>query len=221
VGRAARDIMRLLILGASGGCGRWATRLAHAAGHDVTALVRRDTAFDPPAGVAVRRGNVLSDADLSQAVAGQDAVISCLGAQRVNARNPWSPLRPPLDIARDSAGRLVQAMTVAGVGRLAAISAAGVGDSLPSTNALMRWLLRSSTVGEMYADLEAMERSTGRARSTGRRCGRSRSSTPGRRRRGPGSCRVFAWCRRSAGRMSRRGCCGWRRIRGRSSIAPR
>jgi uncharacterized protein YbjT (DUF2867 family) len=31
--------MRLLIVGASGGCGRWATRRAAAAGHDVTALV--------------------------------------------------------------------------------------------------------------------------------------------------------------------------------------
>lgn len=149
--------MRLLILGASGGCGRWATRLAAEAGHDVTALVRPETPFDPPAGVAVRRGSVLADADLAQAVAGQEAVISCLGAQRVNPRNPWSPLRPPPDFARESAGRLVQAMTVAGVDRLAAISAAGVGDSLASTNAPMRWLLRSSTVGEMYADLEAME----------------------------------------------------------------
>lgn len=149
--------MRILILGASGGCGRWAARLAAEAGHDVTALVRRDTPFDPPAGVTVRRGSVLVEAELAPVVAGHDAVISCLGAQRVDPRNPWSPLRPPPDIARDSAGRLVQAMTAAGVDRLAAISAAGVGDSLASTNAVMRWLLRSSTLGAMYADLDAME----------------------------------------------------------------
>jgi uncharacterized protein YbjT (DUF2867 family) len=149
--------MRLLILGASGGCGRWATRLASEAGHDVTALVRRDTPFDPPGGVSVRRGSVLVEAELAQAVPGHDAVISCLGAQRVNPRNPWSPLRPPPGLARDSAGLLVQAMIVAGVDRLAATSAAGVGDSLASTNATMRWLLRNSTIGEMYADLEAME----------------------------------------------------------------
>jgi uncharacterized protein YbjT (DUF2867 family) len=149
--------MRLLILGASGGCGRWAARLGAEAGHDVTALVRPETPFDPPAGVTVRRGSVLGDGDLASAVAGQDDVISCLGAQRANPRNPWAPLRPPLHIARDSAGRLAQAMTVAGVDRLAAISAAGVGDSLPSTNATMRWLIRNSTIGTMYADLAAME----------------------------------------------------------------
>ena len=149
--------MRLLILGASGGCGRWTTRLAHEAGHSVTALVRPGTAFVAPAVVVVRRGTVLDDADLAPAVAGQDAVISCLGAQRANPHNPWSPLRPPLHIAEDSAGRLVQAMNVAGVRRLAAISAAGVGDSLSATNAMMRWLLRHSTIGDMYADLAAME----------------------------------------------------------------
>ncbi len=107
--------MRLLILGASGGCGRWATRLAHEAGHDVTALVRPGTAFAAPTGVIVRRGTILEDADLAAAVAGQDAVISCLGAQRANPHNPWSPLRPPRHIARESAGRLVPAMTAAGV----------------------------------------------------------------------------------------------------------
>jgi uncharacterized protein YbjT (DUF2867 family) len=149
--------MRLLILGASGGCGRWATRLAHAAGHTVTALVRPDTPFEAPAGVVVRRGHVLDDAQLAQAVAGHDAVISCLGAQRVNARNPWSSLRPPLHVARESGIRVVRAMTAAGVARLAAISAAGVGDSLAATNPMMRWLLRNSTIGAMYADLDAME----------------------------------------------------------------
>lgn len=150
--------MRLLVLGASGGCGRWATQLAREAGHDVTALVRPETPFNPPAGVIVHRGSVLRHDDLARLVARQDAVISCLGAQRVNAANPWSPLRPPLRFAEDSATRLVAAMDVAGVGRLAAISAAGVGDSLAATNATMRWLIRSSTIGAMYGDLAAMER---------------------------------------------------------------
>jgi uncharacterized protein YbjT (DUF2867 family) len=149
--------MRLLVLGASGGCGRWATRLAHEAGHTVTALVRRDTPFDPPSGVAVRRGSVLADADLAAAVAGQDAVISCLGAQRVNPRNPWSPLRPPLHIAEQSAKVLVEALSRTPIRRVAAISAAGVGDSLAATNATMRWLIRVSSIGAMYADLETME----------------------------------------------------------------
>ena len=80
--------MRILVLGASGGCGRWVTRLAVAGGHAVTAL------------------------------------------------------RPPLHVAEESAKRLVPAMEAAGIGRVVAISAASAGDSLPVTNAAMRWLLR-------------------------------------------------------------------------------
>ena len=37
--------MRLLVLRASGGCGRWVTRFAVRDGHDVTALVRQSTVF--------------------------------------------------------------------------------------------------------------------------------------------------------------------------------
>jgi uncharacterized protein YbjT (DUF2867 family) len=149
--------MRILVLGASGGCGNWATRLAAADGHAVTALVRPEARLAPPAGVTVLRGSVLDAAILARAVDGQDAVISCLGAQRVNPRLPWSPLRPPGPIAERSATALVSALSGTRIRRVAAISAAGVGDSLPATNALMRWLLRTSTIGEMYADLERME----------------------------------------------------------------
>jgi uncharacterized protein YbjT (DUF2867 family) len=149
--------MRILVLGASGGCGQWATRLAHADGHAVTALVRPGTPFTPGDGVVVQRGSALDAADLARAVDGQEAVISCLGAQRINARNPWSPLEPPGPVAERAAAVLVGALSGTPIRRVVAISAAGVGDSLPATNALMRWLIRSSTIGAMYADLAAME----------------------------------------------------------------
>jgi hypothetical protein len=92
----------------------------------------------------VRRGSVLEASDVVYAVAGQDAVVSCVGAQRVDARNPWSPLRPPGRMAEASARLIAAACTRAGVHRVAAISAAGVGDSHASTNAMMRWLIRRS-----------------------------------------------------------------------------
>jgi len=41
---------------------------------------------------------------------------------------------------------------------LVAISAAGVGEGFEHTTVVMRWLIRKSTVGKMYRDLEAMER---------------------------------------------------------------
>jgi len=50
--------MRLLVLGASGGCGRWLVRLAADGGHRVTALVRDGSDAAAPAGVTVRRADV-------------------------------------------------------------------------------------------------------------------------------------------------------------------
>ncbi|MGQ0641576.1 MAG: NAD(P)H-binding protein [Gemmatimonadaceae bacterium] len=71
---------------ASGGVGRWATRLAAAAGHSVTAFLRPGTSFEPPADVTVERGSATEAADLTRVVRQQDAIISCIGPQRVNPR---------------------------------------------------------------------------------------------------------------------------------------
>jgi hypothetical protein len=123
----------------------------------VTALVRPDTAFQPPPGVTVQRGSALEPSVLAKAAGDREAVISCIGPQRINPRNPWSPLRQPLRVAELSARALVTALQGGGSPRVAAISAAGVGDGIEVTNAVIRWLVRTSTIGAMYADLDAME----------------------------------------------------------------
>jgi putative NADH-flavin reductase len=150
--------MRLLILGASGGVGRWVAKFASAAGHDVTAFVRPETHYDPPSGVRLERGSVLSAEDLAKVVGGHDAIISCIGAQRSNKWNLWSPLRPPPHVAERTARALVTALAGSRGRRVVAISAAGVGEGIKHTTIVMRWLIRKSTVGKMYRDLEAMER---------------------------------------------------------------
>jgi uncharacterized protein YbjT (DUF2867 family) len=108
--------------------------------------------------VVVQRGSALDHADLARAMEGQDVLISCLGPQRTNPRNPWSRLRLPLHVAELSARAIAAVLPRTRIRRIAAISAAGVGESLARTNGPMRWMLRHSTVGQMYADLEAMER---------------------------------------------------------------
>lgn len=150
--------MRILILGASGGCGRWATRLAAAGGHTVTAMVRPSTPFEAPPPVTVVRADPLDPAQLSKATESQEAVISCIGPQRTNPRNPWSPLRAPPGCAERAARALLAATAGSSIRRIAVISAGGVGDSSGALNAPMRWLLRHSTLSAMYADLEAMEK---------------------------------------------------------------
>ena len=72
--------MRITILGASGGTGRELVKQALAGGHEVTAFVRTPAklTITHPA-LLVLQGNVGDASAVSNAVAGRDAVLSCLG----------------------------------------------------------------------------------------------------------------------------------------------
>lgn len=148
--------MRLLILGASGGCGRWLTRLASERSHTVTALIRSNAALEAPPGVVVVRGNVTDAAVLDAVLPGNDAVLCALGQRRAG-RNPWAPLRSPADLTARTMGHLLPAMQRHGVQRLIVISAAGVGDSHAQLTWPVRRLVASGNVAVAYGDLAAME----------------------------------------------------------------
>ncbi|MCC7053060.1 MAG: NAD(P)H-binding protein [Gemmatimonadaceae bacterium] len=149
--------MRLLILGASGGCGQWLTRIAVARGHEVTALVRGTARTSQAlAGATIVRGDVLDPACLPSVLRRQDVVLSALGMRRAS-RNPWSALLSPPDFTARAVRGLIPAMEHAGVTRLVAISAAGVGDSDSQLTWPVRRLLSLGNVGVAYRDLAVME----------------------------------------------------------------
>jgi uncharacterized protein YbjT (DUF2867 family) len=149
--------MKLLVLGASGGCGRHLVDFAQRRGYQVRAVVRPGSRFAAPSGVDVREGNLLDEGFLFRAVEGMDVVASALGPKRRNPKNPWSPLDSEEDFTSRSAALLVKAMKTHGVQRVVAISASGVGDSYPPLNWLMKGFIRFSTVGKGYRDLTLME----------------------------------------------------------------
>ena len=149
--------MKLLVLGASGATGAWLTRLAAQAGHEVTALVRPATSFEPPAGVRVIRGDVLDGATLASALEEQGAVASCLGIRRAG-KVPWARLLSPPDLMTRTTGLLVPAMVRAGVRRIVAISAGGVAESITQCTTPIRWMIAAGTIGVAYRDLAEMER---------------------------------------------------------------
>jgi putative NADH-flavin reductase len=75
--------MKVLVLGASGKTGIEVVHQGMAAGHEITAFVRdpgRLKASSPQ--LAVKVGDARSIADLSQALEGQEAVISTLGSNK-------------------------------------------------------------------------------------------------------------------------------------------
>jgi uncharacterized protein YbjT (DUF2867 family) len=149
--------MKLLLLGASGGVGRWLTRFAGEGGHTVTAVVRPTAAFNDATVARVIRGDVLDPAVLAAAVDGQDAVASCLGLRRAS-KSPWAALRSPPDLTTRVAASLVPIMERAGPRRLVAVSAGGVAESITQLTAPVRWIVSSGNVAVAYRDLAEMER---------------------------------------------------------------
>jgi uncharacterized protein YbjT (DUF2867 family) len=149
--------MRLLVLGASGGIGRWVVRLAAQDGHVVTGLARQRSEAPAPAGVVMRRGDVTDPDTLDAAVAGHDAVVSCLGLRRAG-RSPWAALRSPPDLTERVTRALIAAMRRHRVRRLAVVSAGGVAESLARLTWPVRRLVATANVGVAYRDLAAMER---------------------------------------------------------------
>jgi uncharacterized protein YbjT (DUF2867 family) len=147
----------LLILGASGECGKWAVKISKERGYVVTVLVRSVASYEKFEGVKIFQGNALDKYTFEQVMKGQDAVVSCLGIRRKNPSNPWSALTSSPDFTKSSAENIVSAMNKFGVRRLVAISAAGVGDSWSKVNPITRLIIRLSNIAVTYRDLEAME----------------------------------------------------------------
>jgi putative NADH-flavin reductase len=148
---------RILVLGASGGCGRQVVAQAIARGHAVTAVIRPHTAYVPPRDATIVHDDILREGSIARAIIGHDVVISCVGIRRRWPRNPWSRLMSPPDLVSRVTRALVDAAQLAGVARVLAISAAGVADSAPRTNAVMRWLIARSNLGPAYHDLADAE----------------------------------------------------------------
>jgi len=147
---------RILVVGATGGTGREVVLQALAAGHDVTALARTATRL-PIEHPKLRTidGALPQDAALlSNAMAGQDVVISALGRGRSLASQR---------LIEQSVPAVLRAMRAHGVRRLIFTSAIGVGDAVRDIPFLPALFARTLLRG-LYADKiigEGMVRESG------------------------------------------------------------
>ncbi|SFG97713.1 Putative NADH-flavin reductase [Palleronia marisminoris] len=115
------DSRKIAIFGANGTTGRQAVQQAVARGHAVRALeLKWPEGAEVPPGVEKATANVMED-DLSAAVEGCDAILSCIGLP-LTARTALGP--PPLYI--ESTRRYLAAMEATGIDRLVVISASFV-----------------------------------------------------------------------------------------------
>lgn len=138
-----RPIVKLLVLGGTGGTGRHVVTQALDAGHNVT-LLARDRAR---VGVRHERlrvvdGDVRNIAALGDAMRGQDAVISTIGrGKSFKSEN----------LIAQSVPGIIAAMRASGVTRLIFTSALGVGETFRDAPLLPKILFRTLLRG-IYAD---------------------------------------------------------------------
>ncbi|MFD9485737.1 NAD(P)-dependent oxidoreductase [Streptomyces sp. NPDC059991] len=144
--------MKLTVFGATGRIGGEVVRQALTAGHQVTAVVRDPGRFAVTGpGLEVVRGDLASPDSLRPAVAGADAVLSGLGAnKRADAA---------AGITARLTGSIVKAMDAEGTRRLLVISAGPVGPEAPDDPFLDRLTLAIVTrvLKDVYEDLRRTE----------------------------------------------------------------
>jgi nucleoside-diphosphate-sugar epimerase len=111
--------MKLAVFGANGPTGRHLTRLALGEGHEVVAFTRRPDSFPIEDDTLTVVGGDVHDADaVARAIAGTDAVLSCLGV-------PFA--KTPISVYSEGILNIVAGMRLAGIKRLAAVSSSVLG----------------------------------------------------------------------------------------------
>jgi hypothetical protein len=139
--------MKVLVIGAAGKSGEALVNEALAAGHKVTAFVRRAAQYKK-ANVRVVAGDVLDPAAVDIAVAGQDAVIDALGG-----KTPWKVTT----METSAAHNIVDSMRRNGVRRLLKISVVGAGESVKNSGFFNEHVLMRTFLRGLLVDKAGME----------------------------------------------------------------
>ncbi|MFI6848716.1 NAD(P)-dependent oxidoreductase [Kitasatospora sp. NPDC050467] len=142
--------MKLAVVGATGRTGRLVVDLALAAGHTVTAVARTPARLPEFAHGTPRiaQADIHRPGSLQGPLAGQDAVVSALGATGRAATTVFS----------DGARELVTAARAGGVQHLVALGSAGLEtDHLPFAQRVVTRLVVDRLYREIHRDLTRME----------------------------------------------------------------
>lgn len=143
--------MKIVVFGASGGTGRELVRQGLAAGHQITAFVRDPHSMPAQSGLRIAIGDATDPQPVTNAIIGQDAVLSALGP-RTLAKDPLLP---------ESMKHILAAMQQHGVRRLIVLGASGVApDAAKNLSALVRLLqkvIAATVLKNPFASQKAMQ----------------------------------------------------------------
>ncbi len=146
----ANQNLNLLVFGATGGTGQHVVRLGLEAGHAVTAVVRKPSAFSMEhKNLRVVQGDVMQPQTFQALMSGKDAVISALGVRS----------RAPTTLFSGGTANILEAMKKTGGKRFMGISAVPVelGPELALWQRLVTKYILQRLLKHVYADLRTME----------------------------------------------------------------
>jgi putative NADH-flavin reductase len=140
--------MKLLIFGSTGGTGRELVKQALEQGHTITAYARDQAKLDElqHAHLSVFTGDVLDPAAVENAVEGQEAIFSAIGAaaKRTTLREKGTQ-------------NIVEGMQGAGIRRLICLSSLGVGNSRANLPFFTRHIIVALFLRHAFEDHEGQE----------------------------------------------------------------
>jgi len=140
--------MRVSILGATGGIGRWLLAIARENGDHVKILVRDRRKLPKDLGaIGVIEGDALDPEAVGATVGGTDVVFSALGSDGLG----------PTTLCSRATGNIIASMKKAGSTRLLVVSSAGVDDD-PNMSFFARRIFLPLVLRNVLADLREMER---------------------------------------------------------------
>lgn len=144
--------MKLIVFGATGGTGQEVVKQALARGHEVTAFVRRAGVLGEHPRLREVLGDLFDLATVGRAIAGHDAVVTCLGSRTLGESH----------LLDDASANIVAAMDAQGVKRLVALGAAGAEHDAQAQQTSMRkaffWVVRHTLLANPMKDSAAQER---------------------------------------------------------------
>ena len=129
--------MKIIIFGASGGVGQSAVKQAVENGFEVTAFVRTPAKLEVAhENLTVIKGDAYNPAEVSDAIAGHDAVVSCLGSDKGMKKST---------ALQDMVKNIVAGMEAHGVKRIVYTASAGVHNELLGVSGkLMMGMLKNA-----------------------------------------------------------------------------
>jgi putative NADH-flavin reductase len=120
--------MKIALLGATRGTGLQTLQQALERGHQVTALARDVSKLPAHANLTPVQGDAKNAADVEKAIAGADAVISCIGSSTIGTADR---------LVSTCAAATVEAMKKTGLKRILFLSVEGAGENPPAATRML------------------------------------------------------------------------------------